>query len=97
MGSKKVFLNATSPKDWKTYNAYGLYVDIDFSDLNLKEMPYVSTNIIGKASHWTVTGATSIYNIDTRSFRIYIYNSGGITTNLALKNELKIQYILYYN
>ena len=96
MGNKKVFFGITSTNDWKTYSADGLYVDIDFSDLNLKEVPYVSTNIMGSTSHWTVSGATSIYNIDTRSFRIYIYQKG-VTLSFAQSSGWKIQYILYYD
>ena len=51
----------------------GFYVDIDYSELNLSRPPlvhaYLSCNGNGC---WTTYGASSIYNLSRKGFRLYL-------------------------
>jgi hypothetical protein len=61
---------------WQQYGTEGIYVDVSTSACGFSSTPLYFTSIGGWSSHWTTTGATSIYSPTANSFRIYVYNPG---------------------
>lgn len=61
-----------SSNDWKQYTDNGIYVDIDTSKYGL-ENPVYFTSLSGISDHWLTTGATSLYNVSNKGFRVYIH------------------------
>lgn len=62
--------------NWVQYSTNGIYVDVDTSSAGFTSTPYYFTSIGGTSSHWTATGATSIYSATRTGFRIYICATG---------------------
>jgi hypothetical protein len=62
--------------DWQVYLANsiynGIYLDVDTSAAHFTGTPVYVTSIGGNSSHWSTTGATSIYNPSATSFRVYV-------------------------
>ncbi|HZI16395.1 MAG TPA: S8 family peptidase [Myxococcus sp.] len=67
---------------WQQYDANGIYLDINTSACGFASAPLYFTSIGGWSSHWSTTGATSIYSATATSFRVYV-NSPGITPAAA--------------
>ena len=59
-------------KAWKAYEDKGIMIEIDFSLLNLKNMPQVNTSLYGNSHHWDTTGAKDLYLLTNKKFRVYI-------------------------
>ena len=55
----KVYTGKTN--NWKTYSSNGIYVDVDFDELDLCKTPKVFASLLCTSHCWTTTGATSIY------------------------------------
>lgn len=70
-----------------SYNT-GIIIDINMSGCGFTSPPYVFTSIKGTSSHWMTTGATSIYNLTSTSFRVYVhgYLYGGSGLNVSTAN-----------
>ncbi len=65
----------------------GILIDINMSGCGFTAPPYVFTSMRGSSSHWMTTGETSIYNLTSTSFRVYIhgylYSGSGLNTGAA--------------
>ena len=80
-------------EEWQTYNDHGIMIDIDFSLLNLKNIPQVHTSIYGNRSHWDTTGASSIYQLTNKGFRVYIK---GVDFTATVENAKEYKWKLAY-
>ncbi len=61
--------------NWQPYGSSstnGIYVDIDFSILDLSKTPGISTTLQCTSTCWTVDGVTSHYNVTNSGFRVYL-------------------------
>jgi peptide methionine sulfoxide reductase MsrB len=67
---------------WQQYDANGIYLDVNTAACGFSATPLYFTSIGGWSSHWTTTGATSIYSAGPTGFRVYIH-SPGITPQAA--------------
>ena len=65
--------------NWVNYDnsciGRGIYIDVDFSEENFKTVPMIFPTLTGTSGHWATTGVTSIYNLSTKGFRIYLRHS----------------------
>ena len=84
-----------STDDWQQYtsNPNGIYVDVDFSHLNLFFPPVVHTFLTCSSRCWTATGATSIYNLSRSGFRVYLKGFGFTATP---SNAQEWNFVLHY-
>ncbi len=72
-GRPRIVTGETKPEQWQAYgNGSGLYVDVDVSQAGFRAVPTYVTSLYGRAQHWSITGANSIYNASTRGFRVYL-------------------------
>ena len=74
-----------SANNWQQYSPRSIFIEIDFSELNLKHKPYVSTSLGCTGLCWTSSGSSSIYNLTNKSFAVYIYK---IEFNWTVKKAL---------
>ena len=58
--------------NWQVYAANGIYLDVDTSAGGFRTTPVYVTSIGGNSSHWSTTGATSIYFATATGFRVYV-------------------------
>lgn len=63
-----------STNAWIQYptNTNGVYVEVSFADLNLKNIPDVTTYLQCKSYCWVVTGVNSVYNLTNTGFKIFL-------------------------
>lgn len=59
----------------------GIYVDVDTSSAGFTSTPIYITSLGGDAHHWSITGASSIYDAKPTSFRVYLRESDGTALN----------------
>ncbi|MGB8190774.1 MAG: hypothetical protein WCF67_02590 [Chitinophagaceae bacterium] len=57
---------------WQVYSANGIFLDVDTRSGKFSSAPVYLTSIGGTSSHWSTTGATSIYLPTATGFRIYV-------------------------
>src|SRR5258705_3852714 len=69
IGSGQTRAGSTS---WLVYGPSGIYVDVNTSSAGFTTTPVYVTSIGGNSSHWSTTGATSIYNATATGFRVYV-------------------------
>ncbi|MBD2534171.1 hypothetical protein H6G97_33425 [Nostoc flagelliforme FACHB-838] len=64
----------TSPgnTNWKVYDPYSIFVEIDTSSCNFTNLPLYTTSLGGLSEHYVTTGATSIYHATKTGFVIYV-------------------------
>ena len=75
---------------WQQYpGGKGIYVDVDTSKGGFKARPVYTTSLGGKHSHWSTTGATSIYKPSATGFRIFVRWSDGKALSPATANKLR--------
>jgi hypothetical protein len=85
MGSGSTVPGATN---WQPYgNNTGIYVDVDTSGSGFTATPKYITSLGGRSSHWSTTGATSIYRPTPTSFRVYVRRSSGGNLTPAYANS----------
>ncbi|WP_323395268.1 M57 family metalloprotease [Myxococcus guangdongensis] len=65
---------------WQQYDANGIYLDVNTSGCGFGSTPLYFTSLGGNSSHWTTTGATSIYSPTATGFRVYVFLPGVTTT-----------------
>ena len=60
--------------NWVNYGSdkSGLYVEVNFADLGLQKTPQVFTYLTCTSHCWDSSGATSIYELDNKHFRVYV-------------------------
>ncbi|BAZ32339.1 hypothetical protein NIES4074_48410 [Cylindrospermum sp. NIES-4074] len=71
----KIAAGRTEPgaTNWQAYGTFGIYVDIDTSAAGFTKVPVYVTSIGGPGgNHWGTTGASSVYDVTPKSFRIFI-------------------------
>ena len=80
--------------DWKDdpKDAYSVQVDIDLSDLNLKNAPFVQTFVTCSRTCWLIGGASSIYDLTNKGFRVYLHLPEDWTAAQVKANN----YVLHY-
>ena len=81
--------------NWQNYSPdpHSIYVDVDYSNLNLKNVPFVSTFLTcGKGRCWTIKGTTSIYSLTNKGFRVYLQQNSNWTPQDAHNYEFKLHY-----
>ena len=60
--------------NWVDYNPDGIYVQVTFpAGVNFTTPPYVHTFLACTAYCWQSKGVTSIYNLTTTGFRVYLH------------------------
>jgi len=81
--------------DWKQYTSSSLYLDVDTSSVGFTETPIYITSLGGNSGHWTIVGATSIYQATPTGFRVYIrwINGAPITPEQANLWKWHIQWM----
>lgn len=64
----------TSINDWKenTDGGKAIFVEVDTSHANFKEVPHYLTSLEGKVHHWDTNGINCIYNATKNGFKIFI-------------------------
>ena len=97
--SQVITQQITSPYDhyvgktdnWIDYdqNGIGVYVDVNFESLSLRKTPQVFTFLTCKSWCWQTAGATSIYQLDNKHFRVYIRRT---ETNYFLNAAFALQH-----
>jgi hypothetical protein len=70
----KIATGRTEPDatNWVQYQDTGIYVDVDTSAAGFTKTPVYITSLGGDNNHWGVTGASSVYNVNSTGFRVYI-------------------------
>jgi len=61
--------------DWTYHNSHTIYVDVDISDCGFITIPTLTTSIEGVGHHKEASGSSSLYEVTTTSFRIYLTHS----------------------
>jgi len=77
--------------DWTYYSSTGIYEDVDIGDCGFTTIPTVTTSIEGSGNHWTATGTSSIYDVTTSSFRIYLSHAS--QTGNAEQKKWNVEWI----
>jgi hypothetical protein len=74
MSVVKIASGRTTPgaTAWQVYSPNGIYLDVDTSAAGFSGTPVYITSIGGNSSHWSTTGATSIYLATATGFRVYV-------------------------
>lgn len=92
-------LGTGSSRNWQVYGDQGIYTYVDFTNLHLTSVPQVFTSIRGLTSHWTVMGTTSIYDLSSHGFSVYIFNKDAVPdlVKFANDNDWVLEYILVGN
>jgi phage baseplate assembly protein gpV len=76
--------------NWQPYEGTtGIYLDVDTSAGKFTTTPKYFTSLGGNSSHWTTTGATSIYTPSPTGFRVYVRWSDGSALTPAQANSLQ--------
>jgi hypothetical protein len=75
----RIAVGRTPSTQWVQYNPSGIYVDVDISAAGFAQPPYVFTSIGGVSSHWLVRGSSSVYDVTSTRFRVYINFDSAIT------------------
>ena len=57
---------------WQNYSSNGIVVTVDISGCGFSSTPNIVSSMSGTTSHWTMTGASMVYNPNKNSFRIFI-------------------------
>lgn len=78
----KIYAGSTTPgaTNWQPYSndaappnlEAGIYVDVDTREAGFTSTPKYVVSLGGINYHWRVTGASSVYNATSNSFRVYI-------------------------
>lgn len=70
----RVVAGQTAPGNgWRRYKeTTHAMIDVDISGAGFSSPPIVFTSIGGEWRHWTIGGATSIYQVSEASFRIHV-------------------------
>ena len=85
----KIAAGSTTPGStgWQPYSGNtGIYLDVDTSAAKFNATPRYFVTMGGNSSHWSTTGATSIYNATPTGFRIYVRWSDGSSLTPAQAN-----------
>ena len=93
MASLKIASGNTTPgsTNWQQYSPpanTGVYIDVDTSSAGFTSTPVYTTSIGGNSSHWSTTGATSIYNATPNGFRVYVRWANGNQLTPTQANNL---------
>ncbi|MBN1596038.1 hypothetical protein JW933_08950 [candidate division FCPU426 bacterium] len=80
--------------EWKEYRSdsgqrIGIYVDVDTRAAGFIATPFYFASLAGASSHWSTTGANSIYNATPTGFRIYVRSFNGVALTPAVANQKK--------
>lgn len=87
----KVYTGKTN--NWKTYSGNGIYVDVDFDELDLCKTPKVFVSLLCTSHCWMTTGATSIYLLSNDHFRVYV---AGVNWNVSVQSANQYSFELVY-
>jgi len=71
----------TTVNDWRDYGNANMYVDVNIAPYKFTQTPTIVTSIHGVSSHWTTSGASSVYSASPTTFRIYILRNGVTMAN----------------
>ena len=85
----KIAAGSTTPgsTSWQPYSGNtGIFLDVDTSAAKFTSTPRFFVTLGGNSSHWSTTGATSIYNATSTGFRIYVRWSDGSSLTPAQAN-----------
>jgi hypothetical protein len=98
VGKTNVFAGKTTCKDWIDYGRYdnmSYYVVVKF-EKPLERVPYIVTSIHGTGCHWLVNGPSSVYDVSTTGFKVYIrVVEGTITMEQMQEYNWHIVYLGY--
>ncbi len=83
----KVFYGSTRAFQKYPLSENGIFVEVEFSVLNLKKTPMVFGSLNGLSSHWSVTGMSSFYDLTNKSFRVYMKTSENWNLTTAFAKE----------
>lgn len=97
--TRRSFLAGTT-SSWTQFSVpNGIYTDVSFASLSLTKIPSITTAVSCISYCWSVTGVSSLYNVTTSSFRVYLrYPDGSAYGNLnvatAVANNFTLSYIV---
>jgi hypothetical protein len=74
---------------WQVYSPTGILLDVDTRAGNFAAVPVYVASLGGSSSHWSTTGATSIYNAAPTGFRVYVRWADGSALTPAQANQLQ--------
>jgi hypothetical protein len=81
---------APGSTNWQPYSGNsGIYLDVDTSAGKFTSTPRYVATIGGNSSHWSTTGASSIYNATPTGFRVYLRWSDGSSLTPAQANSFQ--------
>lgn len=83
----------SSSTNWIQYGSNGIYTNVDTSACDYDDAPLVFTSLGGDTAHYDTRGVTSIYNVTSTGFRVYLYQSG-ITADEAEDKRWHVNYRL---
>lgn len=71
---------------WQVYSPNGIFVDVSTVLGKFSKPPMYITSLGGNSSHWSTTGATSIYSPTASGFRVYVRWANGAPLTPAQAN-----------
>jgi hypothetical protein len=89
--------------NWLTYNSNGIYQTVSLASLGLTKTPAISTILTCTNGCWSVTGATSLYNVSPTGFTVYLKfttdvlspSLPGLTVAYANTWKFSLKYIIF--
>ena len=87
-------------RNWKQFDKNTFYIDVDFSEFNFPNvpyLPYVITFMTCDADCTDVSGVNSIYNLSNKGFRVYVSKvdpNSEYTLEQVKKNNWAIQWFV---
>jgi hypothetical protein len=74
--------------NWQPYNGtHGIFVDVNTSSAQFPATPVYVTSLSGNSSHWSTTGASSVYFPTLNGFRVYVRWADGNPITPAQANS----------
>jgi len=78
--------------NWQQYGSNGIYIKVSTGHCGFVTVPTVTTSIEGKSWHWRATGTSSVYDVTTAGFTLYLYK-GGLRTAKAKRGNWNVEWI----
>ena len=81
--------------NWKQYNSYMLYLDVDTSAAGFQNTPVYTTTLAGQGGNWWVTGGSSPYSTSPTGFRVYVgfIDGRSVSPQQAHDNDWHINWV----
>ena len=82
--------------NWKKHSSNGIYLDVNFDDLDLCKTPKVFTTVECTTNCWRVSGSSSVYDLSNNYFRVYLRGIDfALTPEVAEHSRFKLTYAIY--